>query len=113
MTDFLKSTTRLLFGVSVALILAGALGCAMPVGQTSEVTENPAIAIQGASPTAILMVDGLDSGRAQAYDGTRSTLTVLPGRHVIEVIDQGEVVLHQEIFVDSGVTKTLIVPKGN
>jgi signal recognition particle receptor subunit beta len=95
------------------LAVSFALGCAVPVGQTREVSENPAIAIQGASATARLMVDGLDSGRARAYDGTESTLVVLPGRHVIEVIDRGKVVLHQVIFVDSGVTKTLVVPKGN
>ena len=80
MTHFLNATIRRLFAALVALAMLGVLGCAMPVSQTSEVTENPAIAIQGASASAKLLVDGLDSGRAQAYDGTENTLSVLPGR---------------------------------
>ena len=113
MTQYLNVITRLLLGACVALAVLGAPGCAMPVGQTSEVSENPAIAIQGASPTARLMVDGLDSGLAKTYNGKESTLTILPGSHVIEVIDRGQVVLRERIFIDSGVTKTLLVPKGN
>lgn len=113
MTRLLNATTRILLAAWVGLAVLGASGCAMPVGQTSEVSENPAIAIQGASATARLMVDGLDSGLARNFNGKNSTLTVLPGRHVIEVIDQGRVVLHQEIFVDSGVTKILLVPRSN
>ena len=50
--------------------------------------ENPSLVFEGASDTARVRTDGLEAGLAAAYSGERS-LSVLPGRHVVEVVDEG------------------------
>ncbi len=100
------------FGIAVSLLLLGFAGaCAMPQGATRVKDENPAIVVQGAPVSAQLFVDGIAVGRAKDYSGEYS-LTVLPGRHLVEVRDGSSILLRREIFVSEGVTKTLVVSGG-
>jgi hypothetical protein len=64
--------------------------------------------VTGAPRGAILVVDGIEVGPANDYSKIR-TLSVLPGRHVVEVRGPGDAIHREEIFVDGGAVKTIHV----
>jgi len=98
-------------GIGLALLLTG---CAMPSTVVRTVDTRPSLAISGAPAGAMLVVDGQNAGRAEAYDGERTdgsprVLLVEPGTHEIEILDRaGKVIFRQKIFVESE-TKTIQV----
>ena len=84
--------------ITLMLILAG---CSMPSTTVRTVDSRPGISIAGAPDDAILLVDGLESGRASSYNGKPNLLLIQPGTHRI-VVKQGSTILYdQQIFVDS------------
>ena len=102
MTHFATSSAR----IAALLALAAALACAYPESSTHGRTESPAIVVVGAPQDAVLVVDGITVGPAADYTGEKS-LTVLPGRHVVELQQAGRPLVKREIFVDSQGTKTI------
>ncbi len=90
----------------VSLLLATA--CSYPRTSVRSTEENSAIVFKGAPGTAGVRIDGIEAGTAADYSGKRS-LGVLPGRHVVEVVDNGRVLLRQEVFLSAGSIKTLYV----
>lgn len=92
--------------VVVSLLLVNA--CSYPKTSVRATEENPSLVFEGASDTARVRIDGLEAGLAAAYSGERS-LSVLPGRHVVEVVDEGKVLLREDVFLSAGSIKTLIV----
>lgn len=99
---------RLVLAILVVVSILAVNACAYPKTSVKAVEENPSLVFKGAPPTAQVRVDGLDAGPAADYSGDRS-LTVLPGRHVVEVIDQGKLLLREDVFLSSGSIKTLTV----
>lgn len=84
--------------------------CAMPVTQVRTVEPNPSILVQGAPVDAILLVDGVNMGAANAYNGQPNALKVIPGTHTVSLVSSnGSTILTQKIFVESEM-KTINVP---
>ena len=99
---------RLITGILVVVSLLVVNACSYPKTSVKATEENPSLVFKGAPTTARVRVDGLDAGLARDYSGDRS-LSVLPGRHVIEVVDNGKVLLHEDVFLSGGSIKTLNV----
>lgn len=76
-------------------------GCSMPSTVVQTVDTRPSIAIKGASTGAELIIDGLNMGSANDYNGSPQTLVIEPGTHKVIIIDNGAVMLEQTIFVES------------
>jgi hypothetical protein len=83
-------------------------GCSMPSTTVKTVDSRPSIAIKGASATADLIIDGLNVGKAAEYGGDPKTMIIEPGTHRVSIIENGNVVYEQNIFVESEL-KTITV----
>ena len=92
--------------IVVSILLANA--CSYPKSSVRATEENSALVFKGAPSTARVRVDGMEAGLAADYSGKRS-LGVLPGRHVVEVVDNGRVLLREDVFLSAGSIKTLNV----
>ncbi len=102
------TTQRFLRSMLILGLLVVVGACAYPESSVRAVEENPALVIKGAPDTARVRVDGIDTGLAADYSGDYS-LSVLPGRHVVEVLDDGRVLLREEVFLSAGTLKILNV----
>lgn len=90
-----------------------AFGCASPSGGVRVPDKRPSIVVQNAPMDAIVMVDGLDMGLANDYDGKEKALLIESGTHKIEVISRGISIISEQIFLGSGELKTFKVgPSG-
>jgi len=85
----------------LALSLFALSACAMPTTTVRTTDSRPGIAIKGASPTAELIVDGLNMGKAERFNGDPQTLIIEPGTHRVVIIENGASVFERSIFVDS------------
>jgi hypothetical protein len=92
--------------VVVSILLA--TGCSYPKTSVMATEENSALVFKGSPPTARVRIDGIEAGLADDYSGERS-LGVIPGRHVVEVVDNGRVLLREDVFLSAGSIKTLSV----
>jgi hypothetical protein len=97
---------RLVLAAGILLALSFAGGCGYPKTSVKATEENPSLVFTGAPENAVVRVDGIEAGRAADFSGERS-LSVLPGRHVVEVIGDGSVLLREEVFLSPGSIKTL------
>src|SRR5690242_11921107 len=84
--------------------------CAYPNTTVRTVESKPQLAIANATPSAMLIVNGVLIGPAAAYDGKKSTLQMKSGTHRIEVQDQGRMIFSQSIYLGDDVTKTINLP---
>lgn len=88
----------LLYGIVVLMMLTG---CAMPTTTVKAVDSRPSISIAGAPGGAILLVDGMQVGKAADFNGEPTVLLLEPGTHRITVQQDGMVLYDQQIFVES------------
>lgn len=58
---------------------------------------------------AIVIVDGLESGRAVDYAEGEAALRVLPGTHRLQLVAEGATLLDERIYVGDGVHRSFIV----
>ena len=96
---------KYIFGTFLVLML---FGCSIPSTTVKSVDTRPSIAIKGASAEADLLIDGLKMGKASVYNGSPKTLRIEPGTHRVTVVENGNVIHEQTIFVDSEL-KTIIL----
>ncbi|MDD2897343.1 MAG: hypothetical protein PHI31_01390 [Desulfuromonadaceae bacterium] len=80
----------------------------MPSTTVRSIDSRPSIAIKGASTAADLLIDGLNVGKAEAYNGDPKTMVIEPGTHRVSIVENGNVVYEQSIFVESEL-KTITV----
>ena len=99
---------RLVPAILIVVSIFVTSGCSYPRTSVRATEENPALVFKGAPSQALVRIDGIEAGLAADYSGERS-LRVLPGRHVVEVVDDGRVLLREEIFLSAGSIKTLRV----
>ena len=92
----------------IAVILFLLCGCSMPVTTVRSVDSRPSIIVQGTSPDAELLVDGLNVGKAATYNGKPQALIIQAGTHKVSIVENGRVIYEQTIFVESEV-KTITV----
>lgn len=91
-------------------LLLVAAACSLPVTQVRTVDTNPSIVVQGAPIDAILLVDGVSMGSANAYNGQPNALKIIPGTHTVSIVSSnGKEISTQRIFVESEI-KTINVP---
>jgi len=84
----------------ITLLLAVAVSaCAYPVTTVEQGSGDASIYFVGAPEGAIAYVDGLSVGVASDYNGSDQVLGVIPGRHHIQVMQSGETLVDQEIYV--------------
>lgn len=93
----------------LSFLLAGA--CASyPNSTVSQGTAPGMLAFPGAAPGQRVLIDGVDAGEAAAYDGADAILTVTPGRHAVQVVSGGQILLSQTLVVAAGARIDLRVP---
>lgn len=92
----------------IALLCCLVAGCSLPATSVRSVDSRPSLAIKGTSPSAELLIDGLNMGKAEAFNGDPQVLTIEPGTHKVSVVDHGRTVYEQNIFVESEL-KTITV----
>lgn len=89
--------------VMAFVALAPLVGCAAyPTSSTVQGTADGSIWFSNAPVGATVRIDGVEAGSAAAFDGAKAVMSVEPGRHLIEVMNAGEVVLRQAVVVASG-----------
>jgi len=97
---------RLFLFVSVMLLI---YGCAYPTTSVKVLDERPSLVIQNAPRDSVLIVDGLDMGKASFYDGQKKVLLLEPGTHKVEVRSNNKRIHSEKIFLGGGETKTINV----
>ena len=97
--------------LGLALVLGLALGCAYGSGTTRTVDESPTLAITGAPEGATLYVDGIEFGLAARF-AVASPVEVIPGVHIIEIRQAGEVLHREKVYSGTGSTTTVVVLGG-
>jgi hypothetical protein len=81
---------------------AGLLACSLPATAVRTGAARPSLALRGAPPDAVLVLDGREVGAAARYDGDAGVLVVEPGTHLVELRDGlGKVRFRQRVFVES------------
>lgn len=103
--------------LKIALILSVAAlssGCVqMPTTTSSTVDNRPQVFFTTEKDADIkslrVRVDGLDNGPLDQFTGNSGALRILPGTHVIEVVDGNTVISSQKIYVSEGVTKEVLI----
>ena len=96
----IATRSRALFLVATLCLFSFSLACANPSSSTRGVTENPSLVFKNAPEGSVVYVDGLEGGPAVNFSGERS-LEVLPGRHVVELRQGGQVIARREVVVDA------------
>ncbi|MGH8616929.1 MAG: hypothetical protein ACREUW_04510 [Burkholderiales bacterium] len=97
---------RFLACCGVVILLAS---CSVPDTNVRTGSPRPALVIKGAPMGAIIVVDGLEVGVSEQYDGNPGALVVEEGVHVVEVRRAGQVIHSERIFISNGETRTITV----
>lgn len=82
--------------------------CSMPNTIVRTVDDRPALAIKNAPENAVLIIDGINMGAANQFNGDPKTLVVEPGTHTVRVMVNQEVLFEQRVFVE-GSLKTITI----
>jgi len=98
-----------LFIIIIFSMMILVYGCAYPTSSVRVPDERPSIVIQNAPKSAILFVDGLNMGLANRYNGRPGALLLEPGTHMLEVKNEGKVLLSEKVFLGGGEMKELKV----
>ena len=97
---------RLLVAFSLMFLV---YGCAYPTSSVRVLDDRPSLVLQNAPKGAVLLVDGLEMGKASLYNGRKKVLLLEPGAHKVELMRQGVLIHSEKIFLGDGETKTLNV----
>ena len=83
----------------ISLLLV--IGCVTPTTVVKTSDTRPSLIIIGAPEDATLLLDGLDMGLANQFNGKPNNLIVIPGTHKISILQQGTIIFERVIFVES------------
>jgi hypothetical protein len=97
--------------LGLVLVLGLTLACAYGSGTTRTVDDAPTLAITGAPEGSMLYVDGINFGLAARF-AVASPVVVIPGVHIIEIRQGGEVLHREKIYSGTGSTTTVAVLGG-
>jgi len=70
------------------------------------------LVVKGAPSGSFVIVDGLEVGPAESFDGNPGALIVEEGTHLVEVKRAGQTIHSERIFISSGETRTISVVFG-
>jgi hypothetical protein len=93
---------------SLVLVALFAVACAYGTDTTRAVNEPPLLVVSGAPEGATLFVDGIAFGAVEKYDA-ETPVEVLPGAHVVEIRQGGQILHREEIYAGTGSTVTISV----
>jgi hypothetical protein len=83
----------------IASAVFGLCACASyPEATVEQGAGASGLTVVGAPEGTILRVDGIDYGSVEQFDG-KNALAVTPGKHRVELVRSGEVILTQDVFV--------------
>ena len=83
-----------------------------PTSNTQVVDDRPGIAFElpsVASEYYELRIDGVSYGYVGQYQAGENLLKIIDGTHQVELLSDGKVVYHQEIYLGTGVNRILKV----
>jgi hypothetical protein len=102
--------TKKLFVCAVVVALAlGVSGCKRPWKRAEPVDTRPQIAVANASAKAVLVIDGITIGPANAFDGKEATVRVSKGTHVIEILESGRLIYTETVTLADDITRTITI----
>lgn len=95
----------------MVLVLGGLAACDIryPSTTVAIADERPTIGFKGAPGGSQVFVDGIAMGAADQFDGSRETLIVEPGTHVVQVRQDGGLLLSERVYLGEGATRIFIV----
>jgi hypothetical protein len=96
-----------------AATAAGLAGCTqMPTEKHGIADLRPQVSFRPGNDlvrNARVTVDGLDVGMLGSYVEGTAALRILPGSHVLTVIQDGRLLLEEKFYVGDGVNRTFLV----
>lgn len=93
---------RVIIPILASLVFIFSVSCASyPVSSTTQGGHNSALALVGSPTGADVLVNGVSYGRASQYDGQNAVLSVEPGRHLITLVEHGQIIFEREVYVGS------------
>lgn len=101
---------RMLLALLICLTLTACVQS--PTRNTQVVDDRPGIAFElpsVASEYYELRIDGVSYGYVRQYQAGENLLKIIDGTHQVELLSDGEVVFHQEIYLGAGVNRVLKV----
>ena len=98
--------------VAVALVvLLVAVGCGGGPYRTAHTAPGEGyLRFSGERSGQHVYVDGVERGSTDEFTGKPGVLAIAPGLRTIEVREGGQVILRDQVFIGSGVTKTVDLP---
>lgn len=97
----------LLLSLSVLFL---AIGCVAPRTTAQAIDGRSTLIVKDAPKGAVLLVDGVAVGPADAYNGEPSVLLVEPGTHLVEVRLGDRLLVSRRTFFGGGEMRTIAVP---
>ncbi|WP_372985599.1 hypothetical protein [Marinobacter sp.] len=100
--------------IVLALLLCFTLTACVqsPTRNTQVVDDRPGIAFElpsVASEYYELRIDGVSYGYVGQYQAGENLLRIIDGTHQVELLSDGKVVYHQEVYLGAGVNRILKV----
>lgn len=95
-------------------VLSLNVGCVqMPTTSSSTVDNRPQIIFKVNDNSGVegmrVIVDGLDNGPVAPFTNGTQALRILPGTHIIKILNGDTVISSQKIYVSDGVTKEVLI----
>lgn len=107
---------RLAASCSMVLMLNGTSGCVQMPTEKSSITDiRPQISLRPVDDSvrgSRVFVDGLEMGAVSDFVEGTAALRIVPGSHVIKIINQGRTILDEKFYAGDGVNRTFIVNRG-
>ena len=108
--------THLLFkSLAMAVVTIGLAACVqMPTERQSVADLRPQISFKLSETNSLVrtgrvILDGQDVGTAQDYADGVNSLKVLPGTHLLQVVNGSSILLEERFYLADGVNKTFAV----
>ncbi|WP_039035863.1 MULTISPECIES: hypothetical protein [Shewanella] len=95
-------------------VLSLNVGCVqMPTTSSSTVDNRPQIVFKVSDTSDVegmrVIVDGLDNGPVAPFTNGTQALRILPGTHIIKILNGDTVISSQKIYVSDGVIKEVLI----
>jgi hypothetical protein len=102
---------KFLQSMLILLALGGLVACGIRYPSTNVEIQDarPTIGFSGAPAGSQVFVDGIAMGPADKFDGRKAALLVEPGTHVVQVRNDGRVLLSETVFLGEGATRIFVV----
>ncbi len=102
---------RKLAVVVICMLFLTAAGCGGGPYRTVHTGRDEGyLRFSGGRPGQIIYVDGVQRGATEEFNGKPGVLATTPGLRTIEVREGDQVIMRDQLFIGSGVTKLVDLP---